>query len=150
MKDIAFRPIENSILINLALKLPKQGKVFKTENNLAYLKIHNDFIYELQPLLNDKEIIKPTYFDKDGIGAHISIIYPEENEVLQENDIGGIHNFNITGLFAAALDEKEYFALGVDAPSLLLLRKNYHLQEMLFIKNILVPFHVTIGVKKLK
>lgn len=147
MKEIAFRKIENSILINSTSKLLKQGIVSQAENNLVYLNIHDDFIHELYPLLNDKKIIKPSYFDEDGIGAHISIIYPEEKKVLQEKDNGVIHAFNIIGLFAAELDEKEYFVLGIDAPSLLLLRKYYNLPEKLCIKNIFVGFHITIGVK---
>lgn len=82
-KEIAFsyKEISNPTLLKYAKKkLPLQGTL-KQDNtgSYYYLKIHDDFIFKLFPLIKEPGLSIPDYFlPRYDIGAHISVIYPEE------------------------------------------------------------------------
>jgi hypothetical protein len=134
-------------LLEAARHLPKQGHLVLTENNLLALKIDDAYIHQLYPLLASVSISKPAYFTAQGIGAHISVIYPEEHSnSIDKACLGQQHAFTLNVLVKAKIGHKYYFALTVHAPSLLLLRRQYHLSDQLLFKNCLVDFHITIGV----
>lgn len=62
------------------LKLPMQGLLMSDDKGYLYLKVNNNYVHILYNALNRSDIYKPQHFDK--IGAHISVIYPEEKNEL--------------------------------------------------------------------
>ena len=68
---------ESQALTYAQQQLPKQGVLKKTDAGLLYLKVTDRYIYELLPLLPDV-LSAPPYFGPGLIGAHISIIHPQE------------------------------------------------------------------------
>jgi hypothetical protein len=124
------------------------GKLKQSQNNLVYLDIDDAYILELFPLLQDQTIKMPDYFGKGSAGAHITVVYPEENKKINKEELGVEHAFSINALAAAEIGHKTYYVLLVEAPSLLQLRRQYQLPDLLCFKGYAVGFHITIGVKE--
>lgn len=134
-------------IINAAQHLLSKGNTQKTENNFFYLKINDDYIHQLFPLLEDERIKKPDYFGEKSVGAHITIIYPEENKNINAHDLQQEHNFFVKDIVTAEIGKKIYYVLLIESPSLLALRKKYNLSNLLSFKGYSIGFHITIGVK---
>ena len=134
-------------LMKAAKQLQAMGSTQKTANNLFYLNIDDNYIHQLFPLLNDEEIKKPDYFAEKSAGAHITITYPEENKSIRKNDLQQEHSFVIKNIVAAEIGTKTYYAILVDSPSLLQLRRKYKLPDLLNFKGYSIGFHITIGYK---
>lgn len=147
MKQLLTKKLNNHALIDAALKLDNVGCLIKNEANLIYLDIDDNYIHQLLPLLGDKKIKSPDYFNEHLIGAHISVVYPDEIKLIADKDLGGKHHFKIKEAYTAKLDLKNYYVLTVDAPSLLELRRKYALPDLLSFKDYGVEFHITIGVR---
>lgn len=131
-----------------------QAKHFKIEGTLAlslsglvYLDIDDNYILELFPLLHTKyqEVARPDYFDMDAIGAHISAVYPEENRRIPDEELGKKYQFKIMGLYSVVLNNKKYYILLVNSPSLLIFRAKYGLPNQLKFKGYGIDLHITIG-----
>jgi len=139
--------LDNPALIKLAAKLPTIGTLAITNQHLVYLDIVDDYIHQLFPLLENKNnlIVKPDYFNKYLIGAHISVIYPEENKLINPIELGKQHKFKIKNLITMEINSKVYYALRVESHSLLELRRKYKLPDKLNFRGIRVEFHITIG-----
>lgn len=148
MTNLKLEPIYNPDILNAALNMLAQGAL-KYEDNYAYLKVDDNYIHQLFPLLKDDSLIKPDYFSKKGVGAHITVFYPEENIILSNDELGQDYKFNITGLYKTQLGMKEYHILLVESPSLIELRKKYGLPESLTYKGYNICFHLTIAVRYL-
>lgn len=120
--------------------------VIQQRGDYCYLKIDDNYIHHLQPILTEYgNIAKPAYFAPlEDIGAHISIIYPEEGIV--QNDVGQKHTFSICGLIKAKYGMQEYFALIVNSPSLAAFRQTHHLAAKPTFKGQEIMFHITVGV----
>lgn len=149
MQELKIIELNEPDLIELASKLAQIGRIEVSQDNLSYLNIDDNFIHYLQPLLDDDTTQKPDYFDHSTnfIGAHISVIYPEEGIIIEPQDLNSIHRFTVTGLFRAECGQKIYYALRVISPSLLRLRHKYGLQDKLLLQNNLLDLHITVGVK---
>ena len=135
-------------LVEKARSFDNQGVVIQ-RGGYFFLKINDNFIHELYPYLSQfGNLEKPDYFtEPQMIGAHITIAYPEENTFLGLDELGQLHTFQIKALCKAAFNNKEYFVLSVNAPSLKELREKYDLPaKPLFMSN-RIDFHITIGVK---
>lgn len=91
--------------------LATRNKLAISSNNLVYLDVHDDYIHRLFPLLENQKIKKPDYFGAGSAGAHISVIYPEENILVSSDDLNKDHEFKIKGVFAAEIGLKKYYAL---------------------------------------
>lgn len=135
-------------LIDTAKRLSLKGNTQTTENNLFCLNIDDAYIHQLFPLLDDERIKKPNYFGKKAIGAHITIIYPEESKNIHAHDLQQEHSFFVKDVVTAEIAQKIYYILLVDSPSLLQLRRKYNLPDLLCFKGYSVGFHITIGVKE--
>ena len=70
-----------------------------------------------------------------------------EASLVSSDDLNHEHEFEMKGAFAAEIGLKKYYALMVNAPSLLLLRRKYGLSDMLPFKGYSIGFHITIGVQ---
>ncbi|WP_019215717.1 hypothetical protein [Legionella tunisiensis] len=140
-EKIILTELAGGSMLRVTKKLTAEG-VIQQRDNFCYLKIDDDYIHLTHPLLNEHGVIeKPAYFiPPDDVGAHISIIYPEENKIPQIA-IEQKHHFSICGLLKARYGLKEYFALVVNSPSLAAFRQKHHLaarptfksQEVFFI-----------------
>lgn len=134
-------------IISAAQHLSLKGNTQTTENNLFCLSIDDAYIHQLFPLLKDERVKKPDYFGEKSVGAHITIIYPEENKNVNAHDLQQEHNFFVKDIVTTEIGQKTYYVLLIESPSLLRLRKKYNLPELLSFKGYSIGFHITIGVK---
>jgi hypothetical protein len=132
-------------------QLPHSGKIKILAGGFSYLDIDDRFIHAIYPLLNYPGIVKPDYFSDENshMGAHISITYPEENVQLDSREENKQMTFTVEGLFTADLLNKRYFALKVNAPDLIHLRRQYGLGDNLQLKGYLLEPHITVGTMRL-
>lgn len=134
-------------LVKTANQLKMTGHLAVSPNNLTYLDIQDEFIHQLFPLLNNPTTHKPAYFGENLAGAHVTVIYPEENRTINKSELGKEHHFKLKGVYAADLPWKTYFVIMVKCPSLLQIRSNYGLPNQLNFKNHWIDFHITVGYK---
>lgn len=140
--------LQNPDIISVASLLPQKGRLVSSQG-YTYLDIDNDYIHNLFPLLNDPKVCKPDYFDKYTMGAHITVIYPEETRLTKVEEVGQEFTFNIKSAYSGDLGPKRYYFLTVNAPALLKLRRKYGLPDLLSFKNYLIEFHITFAVAPL-
>lgn len=147
-----FKVIDNPAIMD-AIKdhLTCVGTVFRNPDGYVYLKIDDQFITRLFPLIQDEKLQMPDYFSEPKkSGAHISIIFPEEySGPIQTEDVGKSITFSVSGLFEAKIFGKTYVAIEIVSPQLEVFRSNYDLKrDRINFKGFLVPFHITIAVGK--
>jgi hypothetical protein len=147
MKKLQIKKLNIPAIIDIASRLRYTGRLANSQNNLAYLDIDDAYIHALFPLLQDQKIKIPDYFGVGSVGAHITVMYPEEGEQINVEDLNQEHHFLIRDLVAAEIGKKTYYVLLVESLSLLELRKKYGLPELLCFKGYSIGFHITIGVK---
>jgi hypothetical protein len=126
--------VDNPTLIKTAANLSSTGHLAISTEKYVYLDIDNNYIHELFPLLQDNLIQKPDYFSKYTMGAHITVFYPEENIIINQEDLESKHSFSIKNLYTAILNSKKYYIITIECPTLLELREKYGLTEMLNFK----------------
>ena len=147
MNQIIITPLKNAKLLATAKLLPQQGILRLSHEKLLYLDIDDRFINELHPLIGETEVEKPDYFSI-GMGAHISIIYPNEGK-----EIAFIENqafkFQVENFFKAQTPHAIYFAISVFSSDLINIRRTHCLEDKLNFKGFGVPMHITIGKVKL-
>lgn len=149
MKLLPFVKLNYPKLTKLANTFSKVGCLEISQDNLIYLDIEDNFVHDLFPLLHLPDVHKPDYFGQNLIGAHISVVYPEENVMVADEDMHQEHTFEVVGVYSAIRNEKKYYVVGVKSDSLHNLRIRYGLPEKPCYKNYGVDFHITIGVKPL-
>lgn len=149
MQLLEIADLNYSDLLQTAQRLNNIGNIVVTSNNLTCLKVDDAYIHRLFPLLPMPGITKPDYFSANGIGAHISIIYPEEKVALAAQQIGSQHSFAVTGIFTTVIHQKRYYALKVMAPTLIAMRESYQLSKELNFKNYWISLHITIATASL-
>ena len=138
-------PLEFPEIKETAEKLAPTGQLRQVDG-LVYLNIDNDYIHRLFPLIENTQFLKPDYFSPNKIGAHVSVIYPEENILCGSDDLDRVHGFKIKNVCSATLNERNYFILTVASESLFHIREKYELPKMPIFKGYSVDFHITIGV----
>lgn len=148
MNKPSITKINNPPLLRAARFLDAFGKLKISKNKLLYLDIDDAYIISLFPMLCDQKITMPDYFN-DSVGAHVSVVYPEESPILDQQDFGKEYHFKITELARAELNKKIYYVLLVDSPMLGQLRMKYGLSETLYFKKYAIGFHITIGVQSI-
>lgn len=146
-KPLIFAAMKIPGLSETLINLPTEGKVKQAVNGFLYLDIDDRYIHEIFPLLKQSNLQKPDYFSMETnfIGAHISIIYPDELIEVKTDLIGKQYAFTINGLFFTEILNTRYFALKVQAPGLLAVRAQYALPEQLKIYGYHIDFHITIA-----
>ena len=149
MKTPVIEKLHLPDLIENASKLAACGYLHISKNNLLYLDIDDQYIHQLFPFLQIPAVNKPNYFGISKAGAHVSVIYPEENITIDAHDLYAQHEFNIQGICSAELGLKKYYVLMVESPTLLQIRKKYGLSDLLPFKGYWIGFHITIGKHKL-
>lgn len=135
--------------VQVIKKLPHQGYLKQTNEDFVYIGVDDDYIFELLKFFPG--YLPPLYYKKGGIGAHITLIMPEEyKEKLEGKEIkelGKKFTFQPDGFFTAETnkpgDNKVYLYLKVSSPELQAFRKKYGLSPLSRGHD----FHITIGWK---
>lgn len=128
-------------------QLPHHG-IIKHSKGFVFVDVDDAYIHQLIPFIQEEGFVEPPYFgNADLVGAHITIIYPEEVkaygiEAIEEE--GEVIHFTPkkckivyhkrNGMEAA------YFII-VEAPELDQIREKYGLPKREY------DLHITIGIK---
>ncbi len=138
---------ENSLALNFVHEELSHQGILKNKEGYLYLKVDDRYIYDILPLLEQKDLDIPVYFGSDSSpGAHISVIYETERQQLPPviPEVGSIFEFEIVGFYSFFVaDHKEDFVLVVNAPQLEALRTKYGLSQKLMGHE----YHITIAEK---
>jgi hypothetical protein len=132
-----------------------KGKLRQDDEGYVFIDIDDKVIHGMYPLIDDEDVEKPPYFGKDGWGAHVSVISPDEideDEPLDIKEIGDIINFKIKEVYSTNPEgwdemDKVWF-ISIDAPELGKLRRKYKLPTTY--KNKGHDFHITVAVRRKK
>lgn len=129
--------------------LPKTNRVKRVPYGLLYADLDDSYIHKVFEVIQSNELEKPDYFSEDThfIGAHISIIYPEENATAPNLPSTSI-DFKIEGLFRADFKEKKYYALKVSSTFICQFRAKNNLPEKLILNGFPIDPHITVAVSK--
>lgn len=143
-----FTELPEQSVIEIAASLNTEGAM-QQRGDYCYLNIDDRFIHQLYPLLAHYERIeKPDYFtEPNPIGAHISVIYPEEMVRALPSQMDEKHLFSVSGLIKAQYGTKDYFMLSVIAPSLSAFRQLQYLAPRPIWKRQEIMFHITVGIR---
>jgi hypothetical protein len=137
-------------VIEKVVQISQKGILKQKDNGYLYVEVSKDFIAEALPLIDAPgKIVAPRHYtSKKGIGAHISVMYENEqilNEIWEIRELGQEFTFTIMELRTVKLNKnnkmKKLWLLAVAAPELEKLRESYGLSSKL--KN--HDFHITIG-----
>lgn len=137
-------------VIETVVQIQQKGILKQKDNGYLYVEVSKDFIAEALPLIDAPGKIVPPrhYTSKKGIGAHISVMYENEqilNEIWEIKELGQEFTFTVMELRTVKLNKdnkmKKLWLLAVSAPELEKLRESYGLSSKL--KN--HDFHITIG-----
>jgi len=127
-----------------------RGTLKQKPNGYLYVEVNRDFIAQILPIIDAKGKIVPPrhYTSKKGIGAHISVMYENEqieNEIWEIKELGQEFTFSVMELRTVKLTNnnklRKLWLLAVQAPELERLRESYGLANKLKSHD----FHITIG-----
>jgi hypothetical protein len=125
---------------------PQAGVLVQKTDGYVYLKVDDDYIHKLFPMLGLEEegYTEPPYFrSKEAPGAHISVIY--EAEEVSPEEVGNTYSFTLGDIVIVRPTWDTYYAvIQVKAPELEALRTKYGLQPKLQGHE----FHISIAKKK--
>ena len=137
-------------ILETVTQIQQKGILKQKDNGYLYVEVSRDFIAEALPLIDAPGKIVPPrhYTSKKGIGAHISVMYENEqilNEIWEIKELGQEFTFTVMELRTVKLNKdnkmKKLWLLAVAAPELEKLRESYGLSSKL--KN--HDFHITLG-----
>lgn len=137
-------------VIEAVVQIQQKGILKQKDNGYLYLDVSNDFIGHALPLIDALGRLEPPrhYVSKKGIGAHISVMYENEqilNEIWEIKELGQEFTFTVMELRTVKINNnnkmKKLWLLAVHAPELEKLRESYGLSSKL--KN--HDFHITVG-----
>ena len=137
-------------VIETVVQFEQKGILKQKDNGYLYVEVSGDFIAEALPLIEVQGRIVPPrhYTGKKGIGAHISVMYENEqilNEIWEIKELGREFTFTVMELRTVKLNKnnkmKKLWLLAVAAPELEKLRESYGLSSRLKDHD----FHITIG-----
>lgn len=125
--------------------LPKEGRLMRKADGFVYLKVDDDYIHALFPMLGiqEKGFKEPPYFrTKNSPGAHISVFYGDERVIPEE--IGQHFSFELKKIVMVKPSKYiSYVVLEVESPELEKLREKYGLSPKLHGHE----FHITLAKK---
>jgi hypothetical protein len=148
MKTPVIENLKLPELLQSGARLSMQGNLTLGKTGLVYLDVDNAFIHDLYPFLKNYPARKPEYFGEGCAGAHISVVYPEEQTLIPDVEFGKVYEFRVRNVAAVSLNERTYYVLWIEAPALAALRKKYGLAELLSFRRYVIGLHLTIGVVK--
>jgi hypothetical protein len=121
-------------VVNFArVHLPQEGQLERKSDGFVYLKVDDEYINALYPMLGleEKGYKKPPYFRRsDSPGAHISVFYADEH--VHPVEIGQTFHFQVKRIAIVHPSKKSsYVVLQVTSPELEHLREEYGLSPKL-------------------
>ncbi len=137
-------------VIEKVIQFKQKGILKQKDNGYLYVEVAGDFIAEVLPLIDAPgKIVPPSHYkSKKGIGAHISVMYENEqilNEIWEIKELGQEFTFTVMELRTVKLNKsnkmQKLWLIAVDAPDLEKLRESYGLPCKLQGHD----FHITIG-----
>ena len=143
-----FTELSDQSVIDMTETFDGEGYIHQ-RGDYCYLDIDDRYIHKIHPMLAQYGCVeKPDYFSvSDGIGAHISVIYPEEMVKVLPSSVGQKHVFSVCALVKVQYGLKEYFVISVTSPSLSAFRQIHYLSPRPIWKGQEIVFHITIGVR---
>jgi len=138
-------------MINYAQEhLPPCGLLQEVKGQFIYVKVDDLYIYKLLDFIRNEGYEEPPYFGQpDLVGAHISVIYPDEmqnGKIEPIDELGKVICFQIKGCEIVHppnwKDVDQVYILTLYAPELDEMRKKYGLPKRKY------DFHITIGIKR--
>ncbi len=148
--SLAIQPSTTNAAFEAALSnIPRKGVLCKLDTGYVYLKVSEAFRDQLIPLI-EAPIKQRLSLERrvDDVGAHISIVYPDEIQTAFEvPDLGRSVDFEIQGLdlYTATVHGGSYLVLLVKSVELEQIRVALHLHKEHFYYGIQVPFHITLA-----
>lgn len=124
--------------------LSQQGVLQQKPDGFVYLKVDDQYIQTLFPMLSLKEygFRQPSAFVfHRGPGAHISVFYVDEH--VHPKEIGQTFHFNLNRITLVHTSRATFAVLQVDAPDLEKLRIKYGLKPKIHGRE----FHISIAKK---
>lgn len=113
--------------------LPKVGQLIVKSDGFGYLKVDDQYIHTLFPMLGLSEdgYVEPPYFrTKEAPGAHISVFYVNEN--IAPEEMGQFFHFELKQIvIVKPSKDTSYAVLQVESPELEKLREKYGLSPKL-------------------
>src|SRR5688572_3446633 len=87
-------------VIERVVQYQQKGILKQKDNGYLYVEVSNDFIGQALPLIDAPGKIVPPrhYTSKKGIGAHISVMYENEqieNEIWEIKELGQEYTFTV-------------------------------------------------------
>ena len=137
-------------VLEKVMQYEQTGILKQKDNGYLYVEVARDFIAEALPLIDAQGKLVPPrhYTSKKGIGAHISVMYENEqiaNEIWEIKELGQEFTFTVMELRTVKISRenklKKLWLLAVAAPELERLRESYGLSSLLKGHD----FHITIG-----
>lgn len=137
-------------VIEAAHQIEQKGVLKQKDNGYLYVDVSNDFIAKLLPLIDvPGKLVPPRHYtSKKGIGAHISVMYENEqidHEIWEISELGQVFNFQVKELRTVKLNKdgkmKKLWLIALEAPALEQLRESYGLSSKLKGHD----FHITIA-----
>ncbi len=137
-------------VIEQVLQFEQKGILKQKDNGYLYVDVSNDYIKYALPLIEAAgKLVPPSHYtSKKGIGAHISVMYENEqiiNEIWEIKELGQEFNFTVKELRTVKLNNnqkmKKLWLIAVEAPELERLRESYGLSPKLKGHD----FHITVG-----
>lgn len=136
------------ILSYIEQNLPHHGTL-RSSNGFVYIDLDDEYVHKLITFIQQDGFQEPPYFgDASLVGAHITVIYPDETTKY------GIKEMEECGEVISFVPKKcqvvhpprwkeidEVYFIVVDAPQLDQIREKYGLPKREY------DFHITIGVK---
>lgn len=128
-------------------ELPSQGILQQRPDGFVYLKVSNEYVHRLFPLVQETGFEIPNAIKRHTqVGAHISVFFKDEGRRLDHIDeIGRVYTFEPKRIRIIRSHRKEYIILEVKAPELERLRQQYGLSPKL----VGHEFHITLAEKDL-
>lgn len=114
-------------VIEKVVQFQQKGILKQKDNGYLYVEVSNDFIADAIPLIDiPGKIVPPSHYtSKKGIGAHISVMYENEqvlNEIWEIKELGQEFSFTIMELRTVKLTKdnkmKKLWLIAVYAPNL--------------------------------
>lgn len=142
-------PLKQEEIITIAKRdLPSKGELHQGPDGYVYLKVTNQYIDHLFPLIKEPGFNPPLAYRRHSkVGAHISVFYKDEaRRIGKIKEIGKVYSFEPERIKHVRSGRKEYVVLEVKAPDLENLRRHYGFPP----KVMHHEFHITLAEKQLK
>jgi hypothetical protein len=137
-------------VIEKVIQYEQTGILKQKPNGFLYLEVSSDYIADALQLIEVPGKLIPArhYTSKKGIGAHISVMYEDEqtlNEIWEIKELGQQYTFQILELRTVRIRKdnqvKKLWLIAVSSPELEALRMSYGLSPLLKSHD----FHITVG-----